>query len=357
MQNRHERRRRVTNDDSPQGVSANHRKRSSKSRNAAAARREQAVRITDLMPLRYHTIMLLALLGVLLVGGLEFLHTRLASLRGMLPEADLSLINLGSPRSIGVCFAATLTMMAGLTSLVIYSLRRHRVDDYYGRYRLWLWSGMVWLLVAFHELTGIFGVVEALVVRYTRGFKLPGPNVWIIASSAVAGLFTLWLLIEIRRTRAATGILLSAVALVVMSVGLEAGWLVASEGTARVMLIAGGQMLGNLFALLALGLHARHVIRETYGIGRKKKGKLAADKSQDESQGGASASGTAATRSPGSANSASQGGAGASGAAGQGMSVSEYDDEDDDGDENRHLSRAERKRLRREKKIEQRRAA
>ena len=340
------------NDDSPQGVSARDKKRSGKSsKYAAAARRDQAMRVTDLMPLRYRTIMLLALFGVLLVGGVEFLHTRLASLRGRLPEADLSLLDLNSPRSIGGCFAAAMTMFAGLTSLIIYSLRRHRVDDYYGRYRLWLWSGVLWLMAAFNELTGIFGVVEAVVVRYTRGFKLPGPNVWIITSSVIAGLFTLWLLIEVRRTRGATGTLLSAVALVIMAIGLEAGWLVASEGTARVMLIAGGQMLGNLFALLALSLHARHVIREAYGLGRKRKGRLAADKMQE--QGGSSTSGATATR-PAGSTSASQGSS-AGTAGNQGMS--DYDDEDDDQDENRNLSRAERKRLRREKKLEQRRAA
>ena len=42
-----------------------------------------------------------------------------------------------------------------LGSLLIYSIRRHKLDDYRGHYRWWLVAGIAWLVMSVDAITGL----------------------------------------------------------------------------------------------------------------------------------------------------------------------------------------------------------
>ena len=56
--------------------------------------------------------------------------------------------DLGNYGSLGNWFASLLLLVASLLAITIYSVRRHKVDDYRGHYHIWLWAAACWFVMA-----------------------------------------------------------------------------------------------------------------------------------------------------------------------------------------------------------------
>ena len=52
-----------------------------------------------------------------------------------------------------------------MTAVLIYTLRRHRLDDYGGRYRLWLWAAACWFVMSMDEACTLH---EGFKLRFLR---------------------------------------------------------------------------------------------------------------------------------------------------------------------------------------------
>jgi hypothetical protein len=107
-------------------------------RYSEAAGVENHPQITDFVPRRYRTIVFLLLTGVstaVTLGALHYFAEKIASVAG-LPE--LRPFDLAAPSSLADWISAVILILASGLSLMIYSLRRHRIDDIRGRYRVWL---------------------------------------------------------------------------------------------------------------------------------------------------------------------------------------------------------------------------
>jgi len=81
------------------------------------------------------------------------------------------------------------------------------------------------------------------------------------------------LLMEMRACRSSTSALLLAAACYVAAVTAELGWLAPQGGPRGVMIEEGCELVGNLFVLLAMTLHARYVLLEAQGLLGQKKAK------------------------------------------------------------------------------------
>ncbi len=172
MSLRHDRRRRVSSDDAPWG-DAREEDDDSTSRPAgdsaapgvssqvdasqrayaAASRFDRQRRILDLFPSRYLTIALVVAAGLASAALIELLHAWAGSLANVLSSQEASALDLNTPRNVSRWFSSMLLGLAGLTAMFIYSLRRHRVDDYHGRYRVWIWTAIGCLLASLVETT------------------------------------------------------------------------------------------------------------------------------------------------------------------------------------------------------------
>lgn len=386
--------------DPPNGDSAS-RTSSSRRRSSSSERpygddtlTDRQPRVTDLIPRRYSIVALFWLAGLTAIAGLEALYVWMPDWAALTRDGQLPAADLQSEGSLASWFSSTVLLLAALVSAVVYSVRRHRKDDYHGRYRVWLWSALVWLAMSVDEGSSLHEAFRELIVYATgrRGWG-DGSIWWIAAYGVVLAVVGARLLLEMRVCRLSTTVLLVAAGCYAAAVASRLEGLLPADGMQAVMVKEGCEMAGNLWLLLAMVLHARNVILEAEGRLPAKRVKAArpekkADKPRPESAAGGGAgkrswfrrvkvdAAHAAVPAPAQAREASKAATVTARPEVRGRSAEEYDyevddqrhvgrhsrpstadDEDGDGDDyasDRPLSKAQRKALRRQKERQRR---
>lgn len=154
-------------------------------------------------------------------------------------------------------------LVAAAVALVVRLMRRHRLDDYRGRYRAWGWMATLVALTALAGSVPIGRLVAAALVDATG--IVPGPDGigWWIAIAATAWCAVApWTVLPLRE-RAGTAFWLG-LALTAWGIAAAAEWLAAG----RDAWIVGGRAawaLGAALAAIAMLAAARSVIREVRG--------------------------------------------------------------------------------------------
>ena len=134
-----ERRRRVLSDPTITAAAENvpAKKEGGKSKASGPAYAAQALAnqpaVTDLLPRRYSTIALWFLLSALAVAGIEALYIYRVDWTAVLTAAHAQALDVTARGSLASWCSSLLLLLSAGASLVIYSVRRHRVDDYRGR--------------------------------------------------------------------------------------------------------------------------------------------------------------------------------------------------------------------------------
>jgi hypothetical protein len=230
---------------------------------------------------------------------------------------------------------AYLFMAAGV-ALIVRVMRRHRRDDYNGRFRAWGWLAVLFVLAALAGATPVGRLVAAAMTDATgTAFGPEGLGWWIALASTAVVAVTLWAVLPLHE-RLATGLWLTA-GLVAWGVAAAATWLAdGREGYA----VAGAAAwsLASGILLVSMLVAARSVIREVRGQCGVKPPKVAkpskATKTEAVKPGAESGDGNDADTPDFEPVSA---------AAGDDADTEYTDGSEHDG---RHLSKAERKRLR-----------
>ena len=102
-------------------------------------------RVVDLIPQRYPVLLLIFLVGLTLIAGLEALYLWMPALAAHTTDGRVAAFDLDSEGSLGACYSTATLWLAGVLALFIYSVRRHKEDDYQGRYRIF-WAALGWTL-------------------------------------------------------------------------------------------------------------------------------------------------------------------------------------------------------------------
>lgn len=182
------------------------------------------MRVTDLLPSRAWVVLALCALVLLSAVGIHFGHLQRDRLQGVFGEPAY-IFDVSSPGSLGQGLCVALMTGAAVTSILIYSLRRHKIDDYRGAYGIWLWVTLLLTVLSIAEYTGASGLLESLAARYAPVGLLASLPLAIHSAIALGALLFLARLgAEMQQCRlalAVMGLLLGAVGLVV---ALEAGW-------------------------------------------------------------------------------------------------------------------------------------
>jgi len=235
--------------------------------------------------------------------------------------------------SLQIWLAQTLLVAAAGVALIVRLMRRHRRDDFNGRFRAWGWMAFVLVATACDGVVPV-GRLVAAVFSDATGIVL-GPNGigwWVAISSLVVVAVSLWAVLPLHE-RLATSIWVS---LAVAAWGASAAATCLAAGRDRIVAVGiAAWLFGAAFAFAAMLAAARSVIREVRGQCGVAKPKAAKPAKAD------AAKPAAPTMEDDDVDSSAFDREAATGD----DSETEYTDGSEQ-EEQRHLSKAERKRLR-----------
>lgn len=214
----------------------------------------------------------LALAGVLLAGalttaGVLAAHVYREIIVARLGAQEAPAIDLADPGSLAHWLSVALAMACAALALVIYGLRQNRTDDVRGLYRWWLAAALA-LAAASIFLPARVHVTLAQSLAHATGFSpLPGDAFWWLAPGAalacVLAVRPLGDLKESKLSLACMGV--SAVSFVV-AVCTHLGALPRPAAPHALVVQSGALLLGLVAAVGAQLAYVRRVLLETDGV-------------------------------------------------------------------------------------------
>jgi hypothetical protein len=310
--------------------------------------------IREFFPSRAAMILVTAAVALAAVGSVVAIDIWAGSWTHGIDSRAAAVFDLNAPGNLTGWIASTLLAAAGLVAIYIYSLRRHRVDDYHGRYRVWIWAAIGLMLVSMTETSTAGQPVRGLGIRLFAWLRMRESIAWPAAVLGIVAIAYVRLLCEMWRCRTAAALWTLASGAFVAAAAAEYGWLFHAPDATRTLAERCGWLAGYLLAMVALLVYARYVTMEIEGRvavkpakAKKPKVRKAPKKSPEEPPAEPPRKPNGNVRTdldarPGIAS------AGPSTTKPQPQQTSRSDDED----EYRHLSRKERKRLRREARMQ-----
>lgn len=243
---------------------------------------DQQLRLLDLVPRRFVALMFLFSGGAAAAVGLEFLYGWMVARMGDGGTA-IAALDLGSRGSLACWFSSLLLLSASVAALLVYSVRRHRTDDYQGRYRVWIWAAGGCFLLAAEQATGLREAFRELMIFLTGTSLLGGGDLWwIIAYGIIFGAIGSRVLIDLRRCVPAVAALSAASVAFGLVVAQRFGWGFFVGGTSQVMYLAGCEMAGSVLLSAAFAFYARYVILDAEGLLPRRRNDASEDCSSDE---------------------------------------------------------------------------
>lgn len=234
---------------------------------AKAAVEETETRVADLIPTRPLGVWVLFLLGLTAIAGVQALHTFVPNWSRVLGEEAAAAFDVTAPGSLNGWLSSLLFASAAVLSLLIYVIRRHKMDDYGGRYRMWLWTAMGMILLSVNAIAGLHRVADAVATHFAGRtlFQLvPGWSLMLF--SFIGGIFVLRMLMDMWRSRGSSTAMIGAglcyvgTALLIVLRPLPADTMLSNMSTALVL------SLGHLLMSLSLLVYARRVLLEARGL-------------------------------------------------------------------------------------------
>jgi hypothetical protein len=308
---------------------------------------EHHPQVTDYIPRRKRAVIVTLLAGLSTAAGAEALVHFADSVAAAIPGTTAVEFS-GRIASGAVAWAsAIILLLCAALAKLIYSLRRHRVNDYAGRYRVWRW--IVWgaVLSSINSVIQIQDVIARIAVAASgKSLTATGAEWWIAPLALVGGWIFIRLVLEIAESRLSLVVMLLAAACYVTAAAAALGWSPATLGAWSDSLTFALPLVGHTIALAGLMIFARYVVLDVQGLIEHKP--RPAKVRTDKTAGAAAAVKLAASTAAG--NPVPSGARPTAEAKPSSSAASPSSDEDDeDGDAaGRKLSKAERKRLRRQ---------
>ncbi len=224
-------------------------------------------RLTDLVPTNLFVFLIMFLIGLAIVAGLEVLYAWMPNVAAMTTDGRVATFDLDGEGSLAVWFSSMTLALAGLVAILVFTIRRHKRDDYQGVYRIWLWGAACWFLLSIDETASLHEGFKEM-MTFVTGTRVLGDGSiwWVTAYVFLLGAVGTRLLIDMRHCRLSLSAMVATAICYVIAVVTQCGWVLPESGAKGVMLEEGAEMVGNLFLLLSMGLHARFVILDAEGL-------------------------------------------------------------------------------------------
>jgi hypothetical protein len=248
-----------------------------------AAGVEHHPQVTDFVPRRYRTIGLLLLVGGLAASGLALLHYFAPAVAASVGSADVARFEINSPGHLAGWVEAITLLVASVTCALVYSIRRHRIDDIRGRYRIWLAASAACLVLSANSVAALHQVLAHSLGHATGWTALRGDAVWWLL---VGGPPLAWIvaraIFDTLECRLAVSLLLAALLSYATSATSYFGLVAGLDQRSEPMITGTAILAGHWLLMLGIVSYARFVILDAQGliaarprVARKKKARAA----------------------------------------------------------------------------------
>jgi hypothetical protein len=228
------------------------------------ARMDCHARWSDFVPLRNWTVAAFLVTGIASIAALVTAYY-FVSQAELWSSGKLAALDLARADSLAGWFMALAMFAAAVLSLFIYSVRRCRLDDYRGCYRVWLWGGGLWLVMSIDAVADLRSTVQAAsIVLSGRVGPLDGIVWWLGPWSLLVAWLGVRMVLDIRGCRTATTSLLFGLALLPIGLVLRQVQLPLADRELA-MIMSGCWLLVGWLLLFGHVAYARHVLLDAHG--------------------------------------------------------------------------------------------
>lgn len=300
---------------------------------------ENHPQITDYIPRKRRVVFaVVALIVGIAVAG-QSLAGYATLLADTLPTVSADTLRDRISGGLLAWVSATVLLIAAAAARITYSLRRHRVDDQHGRYRAWRWAALGALAASVNTGVQLQDAVGRLGAEIS-GWSLTGGGVeWWLAPLTIIGMWVaVRILLEMKESPLALACGMLAVFCYAVSAAGTLGWTPIAAGPFQDGLTRSLPLVGHSLALASFLLFARYVVLDVQGLieHRPAQGLRLAEQTADPPAAKPASTKIKAEREPEVAAAESQW-------------VDGSEPEIEDQQPRRKLSKAERKRLRKQK--------
>lgn len=235
-----------------------------------SARSDQQPKILDLVPRRAGVIFVLFLLQLNAVAALQSLHWAFFESATRMDRNWLSFFNMARDGSLASWLIAVWFLIAAALCGVLFSVRRHRRDDFQGRYRVWAWLSVFLVAMSACAVSGFDQFSGELVQRLAPELGPLGQFDWsglewsVLLLSSVCLVVSVRMWFELRESRAATCLVGLTLAVFGIAGAYRLGWLPNGPFEARWLSVSWGTLGTTLLVTSGL-VFCRFVIRDAHG--------------------------------------------------------------------------------------------
>jgi hypothetical protein len=239
----------------------------SSSRYGEAAAVENHPQITDFIPRRHRTIAVLVLGGVvfsaLAVAGQQFA----VQIVGQLHGAAIDPRSVSADTGLAAWLSSVLLVATSAACAIVHSIRRHRVDDVRGRYRVWRWAALACLFASANSVASFHTFAADALGHFAGWTALRDGAVWWLA---LAGIPSAWLILrtlaDVKESRIVAALFLFAMGSYSAAFASFLGFLPAVEPAWEPLVTCAATLLGHWLLLTTVVAYARHVVLDAQGM-------------------------------------------------------------------------------------------
>jgi len=225
------------------------------------------LRLRDLIPRRRRFVAAWFSVAVLTIAAIVGLHLGRAAIASWLQLGSVPGIDLSQSANLAAWFTSVAFGGAGLLATIIYGLRRFRLDDYQGQYRLWLFVVPTLFIASICSIVPLHEAWSLVCARLTGGAANESlAMLWWIAPAilAIVGIGGR-VFFEVKRNRFCLAAGLIGIASLSACLLAKSSYL-AIAGVEESLMIWATQMLGAGSLAMCCLLYARQMLLEIEGV-------------------------------------------------------------------------------------------
>lgn len=228
---------------------------------------EHHPQITDYIPRRKRALIVVLTAGLGVAAAAEALSHFAEPIAASVAGLAAGDVRHQLAEGLAAWSSAVALLLCAALARIVYSLRRHRVDDTKGRYRVWRWVNWGATLLSVNAVVGAHSMASNLLHSAT-GWSLTtgGAEWWLAPAALVGGWIAVRTLLEISESRSAASIFMLGMACYLAAAAGALGLSPAVLGPWADVLTNSLPLAGHTFTLVGLMLFARYVVLDVQGL-------------------------------------------------------------------------------------------